>query len=132
MLVPVLDLITADPENRSAVMSNKTQKIEGSTDNWDNELLGNDEQFAAIAEDVTSESVDDMLALQMISIRLQKSMIQDLKNIAQVNNLGGYQPLIRRVLERFIEAEMKAIARDAMKKAIETEVSYEGERAIAC
>ena len=113
-------------------MSNKTQKIEGSTDNWDNELLGNDEQFAAIAEDVTSESVDDMLALQMISIRLQKSMIQDLKNIAQVNNLGGYQPLIRRVLERFIEAEMKAIARETMKIAIETEVAYEEERAIAC
>lgn len=113
-------------------MSNKTQKIEGSTANWDDELLGTEEQFAAIAEDITSESVDDMLALQMISIRLQKSMIQDLKNIAKVNNLGGYQPLIRRILERFVEAELKAIARDAMKNSIETEVSYEEERSVVC
>lgn len=113
-------------------MKNKTQKVEGSIANWENELLGNDEQFAAIAEDVTSESVDDMLALQMISIRLQKSMIQDLKNIAKINNLGGYQPLIRRVLERFIEAEMKAIARDAMANSVDTEITYEKERDVAC
>ncbi|ACK45314.1 hypothetical protein TUM4637_09280 [Shewanella hafniensis] len=113
-------------------MSNKTQKIEGTASNWENELLGNDEQFAVIAEDVTSESVDDMLALQMISIRLQKSMIQDLKDIAKANKLGGYQPLIRRVLERFVEAEMKAIAREAMANTSETEVSYDKERAIAC
>lgn len=112
-------------------MNEMTPKIEGSTENWENELLGNDEKFAAIAEDVTSESVDDMLALQMISIRLQKSMIQDLKDIAKANKLGGYQPLIRRVLERFVEAEMKSIAREAMANDHGIEVSYEKERAIA-
>ncbi|MDP5146018.1 hypothetical protein ORI98_06160 [Shewanella sp. ULN5] len=112
-------------------MSKETLKIEGTVENWEAELLGNDEQFAAIAEDVTSESVDEMLALQMISIRLQKSMIQDLKNIAKINKLGGYQPLIRRVLERFVEAEMKAIAREVMTKTtepdseIEVSVKYE-------
>ncbi|AVV81963.1 MULTISPECIES: hypothetical protein [Shewanella] len=113
-------------------MSDMTQKIDGTAANWENEVLGNDEQFAVIAEGVTSESVDDTLALQMISIRLQKSMIQDLKNIAKANNLGGYQPLIRRILERFVEAEMKTIAREAMANSNQTEVTYERERAIAC
>lgn len=113
-------------------MTNKTLKIEGSIENWEAELLGNDEQFAAIAEDVTSESVDEMLALQMISIRLQKSMIQDLKNIAKMHKLGGYQPLIRRVLERFVEAEMKSIAREVMTADAETEVTYDEKRAATC
>ena len=55
-------------------------KIESTIENWENGTLGNDEAFVEIATDITSKEVDDMLALQMISIRLQKSLIQDLKD----------------------------------------------------
>ena len=89
-------------------------KIESSAVNWETGVLGSDEQFAKIAEDVTTVEIDQMLELQMISIRLQKGMIQDLKSIAKFHGLGGYQPLIRRVLERFIVAEMKSIARNSI------------------
>ena len=56
-------------------------------------------------------AVDEALGLQMISIRLQKSLIEDLKALAHVNGIG-YQPLIRDVLHRFVDGEMKNIVRD--------------------
>jgi|TARA_B110000240_G_C13347008_1_gene388018 hypothetical protein len=91
----------------------KQTKIDGSIENWESGMLGNDEEFAKIADEITSQKADEMLALQMISIRLQKSMIRDLKFIAKVNGIGGYQPLIRRLLVRFVDAEMKSIAKEA-------------------
>lgn len=102
-----------------------TKKIDNTVENWENGTLGNDEQFAKIAEDITSKEVDDMLALQLISIRLQKSLINDLKSLAKRNGLGGYQPLIRRVLERFVEAEMKMIAREELSGQAEIEIEPE-------
>jgi hypothetical protein len=115
-------------------MSRATQKIEGTIENWESEKLGNDEAFAEIASEISSSSIDDMLSLQMISIRLQKSMIKDLKDIAKVRQLGGYQPLVRRILERFVEAEMKAIARESMSQDSEDSVSvkYDNDIQEAC
>ena len=51
------------------------------------------------------ESIDEALGLKAISIRLQTSMIDELKAIAARD---GIQPLIKRVLARFIEEEQKA------------------------
>jgi len=93
------------------------EEIEGTSENWENGLLGNDEAFAKVSETVLSNDADDLLALQLISIRLSKSMVNDLKFIAQVNGIKGYQPLIRRVLERFVTAEMNMIAREAVSEA---------------
>ncbi|MGI2146267.1 hypothetical protein [Shewanella frigidimarina] len=107
-------------------------KIESTIENWENGTLGNDEAFVEIATDITSKEVDDMLALQMISIRLQKSLIQDLKDLATRNGLGGYQPLIRRVLERFVEAEMKMIARESMSQQVEVEVEHDERLVSGC
>lgn len=54
--------------------------------------------------------VDESLAMQMISIRLPKRLLDDLKLIAKKEGLG-YQPLMRRVLTRFASAELRAMAR---------------------
>tara|TARA_R110000868_G_scaffold387274_2_gene655829 strand:- start:478 stop:846 length:369 start_codon:yes stop_codon:yes gene_type:complete len=121
-------------------MSNmkKDKLIEGSVENWENGVLGSDEAFVKIAESATSLGIDEMLELQMISIRLQKGMIKDLKSIAKYHGLGGYQPLIRRVLERFMIAEMKSIARDSLsEKNMEDEnkideVSYSDDKMSMC
>jgi hypothetical protein len=90
------------------------EKIDGSVENWENGILGNEEAFAQLASDATAQGADDMLALQMISIRLQKSMVCDMKFIAEMSGINGYQPLIRRVLERFVDSEMKRIARETV------------------
>jgi len=56
-------------------------------------------------------AVDEALGLKLISIRLPESLIQDLKFIANREGLG-YQPLIRRVLQRFTSMEFKNMARE--------------------
>ncbi len=62
-----------------------------------------------------------MLELQPISIRLQKSLIEDYKLIAKLIGTG-YQPLMRQVLTRFAEAEKKGI--------IDKVISEESKRAM--
>jgi hypothetical protein len=60
---------------------------------------------------IEEKAVDDALGLQLISIRLPKAMIEDLKFLANREGLG-YQPLIRRVMKLYIQGEFKAIARN--------------------
>lgn len=85
-----------------------TNMIVDNSEAWENGSLGRDENFVKVATDITEESVDDALGLQLISIRLQKSLIEDLKWIAKLNGIG-YQPLIRQVLTRFVNAEKKLL-----------------------
>lgn len=71
--------------------------------------LGNSEEHA-IARPRDDAKLDEALGLQSISIRLQKSLLEELKLIAGIHQIG-YQPLIKQVLQRFVEAEMRAILR---------------------
>ena len=72
------------------------------TDQWEARELGASEAYVKPS---TLDGVDEAPGLKAISIRLQTSMIDDLKAIAARD---GIQPLIKRVLERFIEEEQKA------------------------
>lgn len=74
------------------------------TDQWEARELGASEAYVKPS---TLDGVDEAPGLKAISIRLQTSMIDDLKAIAARDGIG-YQPLIKRVLERFIEEEQKA------------------------
>lgn len=82
-------------------------KIEGTEDAWESGLLGADEAHAKVAPDQEDE-IDAALELQPISIRLQKGLLDNLKALAQLNGIG-YQPLVRQVLTRFVDCEMKSI-----------------------
>ncbi|MES2103101.1 MAG: hypothetical protein V4634_03720 [Pseudomonadota bacterium] len=86
-----------------------TNNIEGTTDAWEEGILGADEQFVRRATPDKEREIDAALGLQMISIRLPSELLKDLKIIAQLHNVG-YQPLIRDALERFARAELKQIA----------------------
>lgn len=103
------------------------KKFEQHTDiasEWEPEAesgLGQEEQYVKKANSVYEESLDGALGLQMISIRLQKSLIDDLKVIANANGIG-YQPLIRDVLSRFARSEIQNIMRDTIaRQQLETE-----------
>lgn len=80
-------------------------------DAWESGRLGTAREHAAARSAEQEKAVDDALELQLISIRLPKAMIEDLKFLAEREGLG-YQPLVRRVLKRFIEGEFKSIARE--------------------
>ncbi|MBB5875877.1 hypothetical protein [Xanthomonas sp. 3498] len=73
---------------------------------WETGELGTSIAHAYVAPSDHGSAVDDALGLQMISLRLQKKLIADLKLIAEAEGLG-YQPLIRRVLMRFAAAEFR-------------------------
>ncbi len=93
---------------------------------WSSGELGREEEFAAVAPDDVASIVNDHLDLQPISIRLEKSLIEDFKLIATLNGLG-YQPLMRQALRRFADCEKKLILRGAVldmaarKKAAKSE-----------
>ena len=91
----------------------KNLKIPASDEAWENGQLGRNEEHVK-REEPNSElegAIDESLGLQLISVRLQKSLIEDLKMIATLNGIG-YQPLMRQVLKRFADCEKKRILRE--------------------
>ena len=86
----------------------KQEKFTTSDEAWESGALGNDRKFAKVfAGDIQSQ-IDDAIAMQPISIRLPKSLIETYKLLGEAHGLG-YQPLMRRVLHRFAEAELKRV-----------------------
>ena len=88
----------------------KHEKIPAIDEAWETGQLGRDGEYAKIIQDDIESQIDEALDLQLISIRLQKSLIEDFKYIATLYGIG-YQPLMRQVLWRFAECEKKAILR---------------------
>ena len=94
------------------------QRIPSTDEAWEVGTLGRDEKFAK-ADDKSHELeglIDDSLKLKLISIRMKESLISDLKLIAKKEGLG-YQPLMKQILERFVDAELKRYARERMHEA---------------
>jgi hypothetical protein len=66
-----------------------------------------------------AEEVQRVLGLQMVSMRLQPELVNNLKQIAAYYGIG-YQPMIRDLLNRFAHSEIKQILQnqmDALAKA---------------
>jgi len=76
---------------------------------WENGTLGDSVEHAVPVSREHAKEVDDSLGLQMISIRLPKRLIEDLKLLAEKEGLG-YQPLIRRQLLRYVAGEFRNMA----------------------
>ena len=83
--------------------------IRASDEAWDDETLGADPDYMKVADDALESIVDEAAGTQLISIRLQKSMIESFKVIAASNNGIGYQTLMKQILQRFIDSEMKRV-----------------------
>lgn len=74
---------------------------------WEDGTYGTDAEHAAIVPEATA-ALDDAMDLQLISIRLQKNLIENLKAISAHHQIG-YQPMIRDLLNRFVQSEAKRI-----------------------
>lgn len=83
---------------------------------WENRELGADPKFVRSTSVPASfhELLNKSNNMQMISIRLPKDLIDDLKNISTSQKMG-YQALVREVLKRFVDAEKKIMYRDLIK-----------------
>ena len=90
-----------------------TDRFHASLAAWESGALGRDEKHVRRASKESEKSFQDASELQLISIRLHKKLIEDLKEIARHNGLG-YQPLIRQLLTRFVVAEFRSMRNDAI------------------
>jgi uncharacterized protein (DUF4415 family) len=88
----------------------QSEKTTSTTEAWETGQLGEDAAHAKVAPDDTNSQIDEILGLQMISIRLEKSLIDSYKLIGEYHGLG-YQPLMKDVLKRFADSEARAILR---------------------
>lgn len=97
-----------------------TKKIKGAHEAWESGELGaSSEHIKALSVKETKADLDlinEHLGLQPISIRLEKSLIDDFKAIASINHLG-YQTLMRQALKRFADCEKKDILRRMASEA---------------
>ena len=66
-----------------------------------------DDNVSCVSQE-EEKAIDEALGLQMISIRLERSLIANLKEVAEHHKIG-YQPLIRDLLNRFAKSEMRNI-----------------------
>ena len=105
-------------------------RVPGTDDAWESGQLGRDEEFVKRAEENLEAQIDEALSLQLISIRLQKSLIEDFKNIATLNAIG-YQPLMRQVLKRFVDCEKKRILRERAAELKEQVAASKGQKKVA-
>ena len=87
------------------------KKIVGTPEAWEDGSLGLEEEFVRVSKNVDDAALNEAAGLQPISIRLQKTLIEDFKMIAEINGIG-YQPLIRQVLKRFADSEKRRILRE--------------------
>ena len=78
---------------------------EHNAEDWETGKLGRDEKHVRKSAPDRKKAVDEALGMQLISIRLQRSLIDQLKYIAQFHGIG-YQPLVRDLLHRFARSEM--------------------------
>lgn len=95
--------------------------IPASDEAWDDRTLGADKEFVEVVDQASEESIDEAVGMQMISIRLQKSMIEDFKLIASLSGGLGYQTLMRQVLRRFVECEKKRLFRELVSEKLQEE-----------
>lgn len=93
----------------------KKETIKNSPENWEDGSLGQDKKFTNVVDSTIAEQIDDALGLQMISIRLEKDLINSFKLLGTKYSMG-YQPLMREALKRFVDGEFKLIASETLEK----------------
>lgn len=103
-----------------------TDKIPSTPEAWEEGPLGKEAEFARALspeEQAADEAlINEALGLKPISIRMEVEILDNLKAIAKHRNIG-YQPLIRQILHRWVDCELKQIALEAIDKDKEMEVN---------
>lgn len=97
------------------IAKSKKVKIENSAQAWESGRLGSDIKHARAVDKKIGTQIDEALGLQMISIRLEKDLIESYKLLGTKYDMG-YQPLMREALKRFVEGEFKLIASEALER----------------
>jgi predicted DNA binding CopG/RHH family protein len=77
-----------------------------SEQDWEQGEIGQSEAFVKKTSLEKEKAIEEGLDLQMISIRLQKDLIDELKHLAHKAGIG-YQPYIRQLLTQHVVSKRK-------------------------
>ncbi|UZV74208.1 CopG family antitoxin [Pasteurella multocida] len=91
----------------------KEQEIYKNIDLWESDELGYSKETARISN-FSVEDLQKSIQLQSISLRIQKDVLEDLKYIAKSYGIG-YQPLMKQILKRFVDAEKQLLLREEVE-----------------
>ena len=83
-------------------------EIHANTDKWESGELGATQEFVKVSE-FTAKDLQKSIELQPISLRINKDLLEDLKSLAKMHNIG-YQPLMKQILKIFVDAEKRGLA----------------------
>ena len=97
------------------------QSIPATDEVWDKRALGADEEFAEVADEKLEAAADEASGTLLISIRVQKTMLDDFKIIASLNGGIGYQTLMKQIMQRFVDGEKKRIFRELALEKLKTQ-----------
>lgn len=97
------------------------QRIHASDEAWENRSLGNDENFVEVVGDAQVDVINEASGTQLISIRMQKSLIDDFKMIASLNGSIGYQTLMKQIMQRFVCSEKKRIFNELVSEKLKAQ-----------
>lgn len=101
------------------------QTIVSSEEAWDERTLGADGDSVKAVDKELEDVIDEASGTQLISIRVQKSLIEDLKVIASLNKGIGYQTLMKQILQRFVNAEKKRIWNELVSEKLKEQQTAE-------
>ncbi len=91
-----------------------TKQVKNTSAAWESRAVGADAQYVGVADESHEAALEEALELQAISIRLPKDLIRNYKLIADFHRVG-YQPLMRDVLDRFVQPALKEILEAQIK-----------------
>jgi uncharacterized protein (DUF4415 family) len=108
-----------------------SEKIEGTSEAWETRILGGSEEHAVRStQPVKEEAIDAAFGLELVTLRVDTEVLQGLKEIAQYRGVG-YHPLIRQMLRRFVNNELKQIALERMHEVNAKEMEIEFPKKLA-
>ncbi len=99
------------------------EEIIDTCEDWENGKYGQDAEHAERVGQEEAKAVDDALGLEKVSIKMDKELIKTLSGIASYRGLTNYKVLMRDVLQRFADAEAKAIMFEMLEERKEREAA---------
>lgn len=81
----------------------KLARLTADAELWETRQLGASAKHIKVLSDEETKEIDEGLGLQLISMRLSKTLIEQFKELSKLEGIG-YQPLIRKVLTQYAEA----------------------------
>lgn len=97
------------------------ERFDKDSELWDSKQLGASAEHARPASEEQQQALDDATGLQLLSIRMPKALIEQIKQLARLEGLG-YQPYMRQVMTKHVreneyKLEQLLTPADAVEKA---------------